>query len=49
MELAISKNSFINIDIKKIYIKTDVTLGGAKIDTLRLDPVVLGVGYGMKF
>lgn len=49
VEPAISRNSFINIDIKKIYIKTDVTLGGSKIDTLRLDPVVLGVGYGMKF
>ena len=49
VDLAISKNSFINIDIKKIYIKTDVTLGGSRIDTLRLDPVVLGVGYGMKF
>ncbi|WP_223246955.1 OmpW/AlkL family protein [Sulfuriferula thiophila] len=49
VDIAVGKNSFINLDIKKIYIKTDVALAGTKIDTLKLDPLVLGVGYGMKF
>jgi len=49
VDIAVGKNSFINLDIKKIYIKTDVALAGTKIDTLKLDPLVLGVGYGIKF
>lgn len=49
MDIALDKKSFINIDVKKIYIKTDVLSAGAKIDTLKLDPVVVGIGYGMRF
>ncbi|SAK57262.1 outer membrane protein [Caballeronia arationis] len=29
--------------------KTDASLGGTPIGTLHIDPLVLGVGVGMKF
>lgn len=49
MDIAVGKTTFINLDVKKIYVKTDVTSGGTKIDTLKIDPVVFGVGFGMRF
>lgn len=49
VDFEIGKKSFINLDVKKIYMQTDVALGGTKIDTLKIDPVVWGVGYGIKF
>lgn len=48
-DFQIDKNLFINVDVKKIYIKTDVTNNGAYLTTLTLNPVVFGVGMGMKF
>lgn len=49
VDFQIDKNLFINVDVKKIYIKTDVTSNGAYLTTLTLNPVVFGVGVGMKF
>lgn len=49
VDIAMSKTTFINLDVKKIYIDTDVTSAGTKIDNLKINPVVLGVGFGMRF
>lgn len=39
-----------NVDVKKAYIKTDIsTAAGAPVGTLKLDPVLIGVGLGWKF
>jgi len=50
-DVALDKKWFLNFDVKKIWIKTDVTNGtsGAFVSTLKIDPVVVGVGVGMKF
>jgi outer membrane protein len=50
-DVALDKKWFLNFDVKKIYIKTDVKNGttGAFVSTLKIDPVVVGVGVGMKF
>ena len=48
-DFQIDKNLFVNVDVKKIYIKTDVTNNGAYVTTLTLNPLVFGVGVGMKF
>jgi outer membrane protein len=41
---------FLNADIKKVYIKTDVTTPtGAKFTTLKIDPLLLSVGVGYRF
>ncbi len=50
-DYAINKDYFINVDLKKFYLKTDVLPGGggAKIETLTLDPLLVGVAVGMHF
>ena len=35
--------------MKKVYIKTDVAAGGAKLGTFKVDPVLVGVGLGYRF
>ena len=49
VDFQIDKNLFINVDVKKLFIKTDVTSNGGYVTTLTLNPVVFGVGMGMKF
>ena len=39
----------LNLDVKKVYMKTGVTAGGANIGTFKLDPVLVGVGVGYRF
>ena len=50
-DVALDKKWFLNFDIKKIWIKTDVKNGttGAFVSQLKIDPVVGGVGVGLKF
>lgn len=50
-DVEIYKDKFINFDIKKIYIDSDVKLAanGAKVSNIRLDPLVVGIGFGWKF
>ncbi len=49
-DIAISEKWFANLDLKKIYIKTDVSVqGGADLGTLRINPLVFGVGIGTTF
>lgn len=48
-DYALDKNWSINLDVKKVYMKTDVSLGGSKIGTFKVDPVLVGVGVGYRF
>ena len=50
-DVKLDKNLFLNFDVKKIYIQTDITQTnvGQKISTLKLDPLAIGVGLGWKF
>jgi len=49
VDIAITKNGYLNLDVKKIWIETDVKAGGAKLTTLNIDPLVWGIGYGFRF
>jgi outer membrane protein len=49
VDVQVAKNLFINADIKKIWMKTDASLGGSSLGTLHIDPLVAGIGVGMKF
>jgi outer membrane protein len=42
---------FLNLDIKKLFLKTDVTLNGdsANKAEVEINPLVVGFGFGMKF
>jgi outer membrane protein len=48
-DYALDKNWSINFDVKKVYMKTDVSLGGSKVGDLKIDPVLVGVGVGYRF
>ncbi|MDH4286722.1 MAG: outer membrane beta-barrel protein [Gallionella sp.] len=49
IDFPIDKNMSFNIDLKKIYMKTDVkTTAGAYVTTLKVDPVLFGIGLGWK-
>ncbi len=50
-DYAVNKDYFVNFDVKKFYLKTDVLpgAGGAKIETLALDPLLVGLAVGRHF
>jgi outer membrane protein len=39
----------INVDVKKVQIKTDVKLNGNKIGDFKVDPLLFGIGVGKRF
>ncbi len=39
----------VNLDVKKVQIKTDVSSGGTKIGTFKVDPLLVGLGIGKRF
>lgn len=49
VDIKVTENGYINLDVKKIWIGTEVTAGGAKLTDLDIDPYVWGVGYGFRF
>ena len=49
MDTPLTKDIFLNFDVKKIWIKTKVKAGGADAGTLEIDPLVTSVGIGTKF
>ncbi|MGF6875701.1 OmpW/AlkL family protein [Paraburkholderia sp. MM5477-R1] len=49
VDVQITKTVFLNADIKKIWMHTDASVGGSSLGRLDIDPLVLGIGVGMKF
>jgi len=49
VDIAVTKNGYLNLDVKKIWIDTDVKAGGVKLTNLEINPVVWGIGYGFRF
>lgn len=49
VDIAVTQNGYINLDVKKIWINTDIKSGGTKLTNLEINPVVWGVGYGFRF
>lgn len=39
----------LNVDVKKVQIRTDVSAAGVKAGTFKVDPVLFGVGLGWRF
>lgn len=40
----------LNLDVKKVQIRTDLTISGlGNVGTIKVDPLLVGVGVGMKF
>ncbi len=49
VDIPLSKGVYLNLDLKKVYIRTDVSAAGAKLGTFKVDPVLFGVGVGWRF
>lgn len=49
VDYAIDKNWSINFDIKKVTIRTDLSSNGSKLGTIKVDPLLAGVGVGYRF
>ena len=49
MDYAISEKGAVRFDLRYIDIDSDVTLDGAPIGTVEVDPLVAGISYVMKF
>ena len=48
-DYAIAKNIYLNLDVKKVQIHTDVSSFGAKVGTFKVDPWLIGAGVGWRF
>ena len=48
-DIPLQKGMSLNVDLKKVQIRTDVSAGGAKLGTFKIDPLLLGVGVGWRF
>ena len=45
----IQKNIYLNLDVKKVQIKTTVSAGGTDLGDFKVDPLLVGVGVGFRF
>ena len=50
-DIQLNKTFFLNVDVKKIRIDTDVRSAatGVTLANLKINPVIFGIGIGMKF
>ena len=49
VDIPLSNGLYLNLDMKKVYIRTDVKLGSTKIGDFKADPLLVGVGLGWRF
>ena len=43
------KNTYFNVDVKKVQIRTDVSSAGTELGRFKVDPWLIGVGIGRRF
>jgi outer membrane protein len=49
LDFPVGKNMVLNVDVKKAYIRTNVSAAGVDIGKFKVDPVLFGVGIGWRF
>ena len=49
MDYRLTRNWFLNADVKKVWLSSDVTAGGVKVSEAKLDPWLFSVGVGYRF
>ncbi|MBH1988017.1 MAG: OmpW family protein [Burkholderiales bacterium] len=49
VDIEVAKNVFLNLDVKKTYIRTDLKSNGATLGTIKVDPILFGIGIGYRF
>jgi outer membrane protein len=48
-DYALDKNWSLNFDVKKVQIRSDVFISGAKVSAVKVDPLMIAVGVGYRF
>ena len=49
VDVPLSGNMYFNFDVKKVYIGTNINYKGNSLGSLRVDPLLVGVGLGWRF
>jgi outer membrane protein len=49
VDFAIDSHWSLNVDLKRINIRSDVVAGGAKISAVKVDPTLVAIGVGYRF
>ena len=49
VDIPLSGNMYLNFDLKKVYIGTDVSINGVNQGSFKIDPVLFGMGVGWRF
>lgn len=49
VDFKLDKKWSINLDVKKVQIRSDVKAGGSAVSRVKIDPVLFGVGVGYRF
>jgi outer membrane protein len=48
-DFPLGNDLYLNVDFKKIDIRADVSSGSTKLGTVKVDPILFGVGIGYRF
>jgi outer membrane protein len=49
VDVQVTQSIFVNADIKKIWMRTSASIGDTQLGSLKIDPLVVGIGVGMRF
>jgi outer membrane protein len=49
VDIPLTNTLYLNVDVKKMLIRTDVSAGGVKLGKFKADPLLVGVGLGWRF
>lgn len=49
MDIPLKDNMYLNLDLKKVWMGTDVYVGGVNSGSLKVNPLLWGVGLGWRF
>jgi len=49
VDYEISKGMYLNLDVKKVQIRTDLKAEGEKLGKVKVDPLLIGLGIGWRF
>jgi len=49
VDYKLSQNWSLNVDVKKLQLRSDVLIGGVKASRVKVDPVLFGIGVGYRF
>jgi outer membrane protein len=49
LDMSINERWSLNLDIKRVNIRSDVTVAGARVSTVKVDPTLIALGLGYRF